>query len=152
MKKIIGIIISYLFIFYFLVCFANYWKGTEALCTTASLVFEEPYRFFTASFETKLQWFEGISEEGKREVFKQERYIYNGIFGQFQSLLKFNSKWSLYAFFQLLLPFLIIYLTFYSKWSIITKSNDGVERIEANKILWIYFIVCLFYLFAISKC
>ena len=33
------------------------------------------------SFETKLHWFEGISEEAYQEVFKQERYINQGIVG-----------------------------------------------------------------------
>tara|TARA_B110000211_G_C13537596_1_gene317926 strand:- start:26 stop:400 length:375 start_codon:yes stop_codon:yes gene_type:complete len=97
------------------------------------------FRYFTAISETKLDEHSPEVNYGSRidwwEITVQEKYLKYGIAGQ--------SWW------QLLLPFIITYLAFFTKYSIIGSFNLGLSSAEkdskVNYLQWLYTIILLFW-------
>ena len=123
-------ILSFLFLCFFAIFYLQAIVGHDSVSTAMGYIIDDPFRFFYVYLEKAMaSYYDGMHQNRFSNLIHQKHYIRFGVF---------NNK-----FWTILLPSLITYISFYTKWRITNKI------FKKNYMLWFYILVAILFIYPI---
>ena len=128
LKKVFLPLLSYFFIFYFLLWFIPYIQGDiYAFRNVVFILDDVPIRYFSVYLEYPIEEALNPTRNSWTSYYNQLAYKNYGIANQ--------------SYLQIILPFLLTYLSFFTKFNLIRK--DWIYGYVKNYMLWVYVIILI---------